>query len=189
MAQDGIKSKQVCPRCAYPLADLPDEGVCPECGRAYDPDLIRRAALYRNKIKWVWRFGIGWPLFILAGLLVTGAFRPVSGTSFLDRYGHVAIVLGGMVGMILPIFVVMVRHARVVLKHGEEHGRIMLASDVGGIVGMLLTVWAFRLSYQKIESINVYLFLAVIPALNCVLALIGSIIGERIGIRLTQPTK
>ena len=30
----------ICPRCGYSLQGLPDEGVCPECGRRYDPRTV-----------------------------------------------------------------------------------------------------------------------------------------------------
>lgn len=32
---------RVCPGCEYDLAALPESGVCPECGREYDPVLLR----------------------------------------------------------------------------------------------------------------------------------------------------
>lgn len=143
-------------------------------------------ALYRNEVKWIWRFGIGWPLFILVGLLVTGAIRPVTGMSFIDRYEHVAIVLAAMVGMIMPIFVVMARHARVMLKHGDEHRWIMIASDIGGVIGMLSLAGALQLIDQSTEWIHPLLPLAVLPVLNCALALLGTIIGEHTGLRLTR---
>jgi|GEM_PF-6795112 len=143
-------------------------------------------ALYRNEVKWLWRFGIGWPLFILVGLFVTGAFRPVSGSSFIDQYGHVAIVLGGTGVMVLPILVVMVRHARVLLKHGDEHWLIMIASDIGGTFGMLSIAGVWKLSGQNLNWINPFLLIAVLPVLSSTMALIGTFIGERIGVKVTR---
>jgi ssDNA-binding Zn-finger/Zn-ribbon topoisomerase 1 len=34
---------QLCPGCRYHLAHLPDPGVCPECGRAFSREELKRA--------------------------------------------------------------------------------------------------------------------------------------------------
>ena len=32
---------KVCPACSYDLASSPDEGICPECGLAYSPQMLK----------------------------------------------------------------------------------------------------------------------------------------------------
>lgn len=39
---------RVCIHCRYDLASLPDDGICPECGREY--------SLTQNRRSWVWTF-------------------------------------------------------------------------------------------------------------------------------------
>src|SRR5712672_2511371 len=45
---------EACPDCDYALAGLPAEGVCPECGRAYDQDTVvlygRGGGVHENAI-------------------------------------------------------------------------------------------------------------------------------------------
>lgn len=191
MFQGKLKIKQACPRCGYTLEALPDEGVCPECGRTYSPDLLRRAARYQYGNRRLVCIVIATPVAALIGLelpeLIEEKFYETIFGLLVFLLLALLPVLSFGLGFALPMFVLYSRHLRACLLYGNKDRVVVMSVNIGAGTGLILSysTWFVLLSAMG-GDLNRHVFYILAPGSTVLATYLGSIFGERIGLHLIQ---
>jgi hypothetical protein len=120
-----------CKSCSYLLTGLADEGVCPECGKAYAPATVWRAQPLPSTWKLAIRFG--WPSIIAVLAIVTYAPKQFGGIGCLGILFLLAIAANTPIQLNLLIRSQIPRH----LRPGWVQGIVVLGRVTYISVGVI----------------------------------------------------
>jgi len=131
----------LCPRCGYALAGLPDSGDCPECGRGYTPKTVERA----KKEELAWRRNLS-PRTIVA-LILLDAFATLP-YALAAQHWNISKIDTALIALTIKVFVLdgLVLIGLLVIMVLSKRARPSRTQSVarwaiiGGITGAFVTI-------------------------------------------------